>query len=295
MALIHQKIGEYTWIKYIKYRISKNKNFIAGTYGPTGSGKSYVDLSIAEMLNPDFHKHPERICYSPLQLIKLINGGNVKRGDVIILEELGIQAGNRDWQSMFNRVILQLIQTFRRMGFILLVNVPYEDFIDKGVRKLVHASFRTKTINYNKNICKIKPQLVQYNDRIPKFYYKYLRIKVGNKIVRIKEWNIPLPSQKLTNIYEKQRNMFTMHLNKELERKLNVAEQKENDIDKLDDIDQQIHDNWEKGVKPQEISEIVGINVANVYRRVKKLRKKGFKLSKFKQKPPISLENSHIS
>jgi len=46
---------KYAIIRYIRKRITQNKNFLALFTGPTGSGKSWTSLSIAEMLNEDFN------------------------------------------------------------------------------------------------------------------------------------------------------------------------------------------------------------------------------------------------
>lgn len=284
MALIKQTPNQYSWIKYIKYRIIRNKNFLSGTYGTTGSGKSYVDLSVAEMLNPDFADHPERMCFSPLTLMVLINSGKLKRGDVIILEELGIQAGNRDWQSLFNKVIVQLLQTFRHLGLILLINVPYEDFIDVHVRKLMHGSWRTRTIDYSKSICTIKPQIVQYNDRTKKFYYKYLRIKKGKKIIVIKKWNIPKPSAKLVKIYEKHKTEFTTRLNKQLEGKLRKAEEKELGKKELTERQQEVYELIRQNKSAQEICNELGIVLSVFYVHRASIRKKGHEIPKIPRK-----------
>jgi DNA-binding CsgD family transcriptional regulator len=278
MPLMTTVEGKASWIKYIEYRITKNKNFISGTYGPTGSGKSWTDLSIAEMLNPDFKEHPERICFTPLSVMEAINQGKVHRGDVIIMEELGIQAGNRDWQSMFNKVIVQLLQTFRNLGIILLVNVPYEDFIDVGVRKLMHASWRTMEIDYATGIIKIKPQVVQYNDRKGKFYYKYLRVIKDKKVKAIRKWNVPAPSKELTIAYEKMKDRFTKELNKNLEKKLKAAE----DMEKaeLTQPQEEVYEMLMQDLSIHDIAIKLGTSMRNIYYHIGFIKKKGFIIPK---------------
>ena len=155
MPLIKLDHKNPSWIKYGLQRIKNKKNFLVGTYGKTGSGKSYADLSVAEMWNPDFADHPERICFAPSELMSLINSGTLKKGHVIIPEEMGVQTGNREWQSANNKAILQLIQTFRNLGLIVLINTPYQSFIDKGIRKLLHANWKTVGIDYENKTVKI--------------------------------------------------------------------------------------------------------------------------------------------
>jgi len=51
MGMIHAPTfpeGEI-FLRYINNRFNRNKNFIGVTTGPTGSGKSYLDLRKAEL------------------------------------------------------------------------------------------------------------------------------------------------------------------------------------------------------------------------------------------------------
>jgi rubrerythrin len=91
------------------------------------------------------------------------------------------------------------------------------DFIDKSTRKLVHAHFKIIGIDKEKKQTIIKPQVIQYNERKDKFYYKYLRVvepKVG--INCIKEWAVNKPSDKLLEEYEKKKHAYTGNLNNEI-------------------------------------------------------------------------------
>ena len=153
------KPKEKFWVSYIKSRIKNNKNFLGFISGPTGSGKSWASLSIGEQLDPKFCI--DRVVFSARDLMTLINSGTLKRGSVIIFEESGVEFNNKSWASRTNKVINYLLQTFRHKGFILIMNSPYMDFLDSGMRKLFHAELGTISINKKTGRCKLKPQLLQ--------------------------------------------------------------------------------------------------------------------------------------
>ena len=80
------KPKEKHWVTYIKQRITKNKNFLGFISGETGSGKSYSSLRIAEELDTDFNV--DRCVFSGLELMDLINANGLKKGSVIVFEEV---------------------------------------------------------------------------------------------------------------------------------------------------------------------------------------------------------------
>lgn len=208
-------IEKKPWTTYIKNRIKNNKNFICFIGGPTGSGKSWSSLSIAEELDDNFDI--DRCVFKGEELMQLVNSGKLKSGSVIVFEEAGIDLSNRNWQSLQNKVLNYLFQTFRHKRFILIMNSPYMDFIDKATRKLFHAEFFVETIERDRGQTVIKPQLIQYNSRRDKFYYKYLRCPVANVgLAVVKKWRVDKPSVELIEKYEEKKNAFTKALNAEI-------------------------------------------------------------------------------
>lgn len=184
--------------------------------GPTGSGKSWSCLSIAEETDPKFCI--ENVVFDARELMERINGDDLSSGSVIIFEEAGVSLSNRNWQSELNKIINYLFQTFRHRRLILLLNSPFMDFIDAATRKMFHAEFKTKGIDKKEQVTIIKPQLIQYNDRKDKFYYKWLRIKTAKGgVAPIKVWKVKKPSQEIIDAYEKKKLQFTTALNAQIE------------------------------------------------------------------------------
>ena len=215
----------YSMIRYIKKRIKNNKNFLCTITGPTGSGKSWTALSIGELLDEEFNC--DRVIFKARELMKLINEGNLKPGSVIVWDEAGIDLSNRNWQSVTNKMLNALLQTFRHKNFILFFTVPYNDFIDSSSKKLFHADFETQRINKTESVVVLKPKLLQYNSNMGKWYRKYLKVNQNNKMVKIRRWKVPKPSKKLIDAYEERKNIFTKNLNAGIDAQLYGLEAKD--------------------------------------------------------------------
>lgn len=213
------------WTAYIKKRIRENKNFISFIGGPTGSGKTYSALKICEVLDDDFNV--DRIVFDGLELMRLLNEGNIKSGSCILFEEAGVAMSNRNWYSTLNKMLNYLMQTFRHRNIVLIFTSPYMDFIDAGTRKLIHAEIMTDGIDYEKKVCRLKPMLIQYNSRYNKYYYKYLKMKIGGNSVKIKRWSVGLASPELIKAYEEKKRRFTDKLNEDILVELGGKKKKE--------------------------------------------------------------------
>ncbi len=251
--------SEYSWINYIKKRIKNNKNFICILSGPTGSGKSWSALAIAEMLNKDFTV--ERVVFRGKELMRLVNSENLKKktGVVIVFDEAGIDLSSRNWQSVTNRMLNFLIQTFRHRNFVLLFTAPYGDFLDLATRKLFHAEFQTVGINKAKKTVTLKPKLQQYNSAKGKWYTPFLKaVKPEIGMVKVKRWAVPKPSKELIEEYEKKKQKFTNSLNKEIEDTLENLDSGGKARKRLTDRQELILECWKQGFTNQsKIAEII--------------------------------------
>jgi hypothetical protein len=218
--------SKYSLIRYIHLRIASNKNFLSTITGPTGSGKSWTALSIAELTDPNFNI--DNVIFRAKDLMALINRGTLKAGSVIIWDEAGIDLSNRNWQSVTNKLLNSLLQTFRHKNFILFFTVPYHDFIDSASKKLFHADFETQKLNKREAKVTIKPKLLQYNSNMGKWYRKYLKVKIDNNVIKIRRWAVPKPSDELIKQYELKKSQFTKDLNLDIEAELRKLEPEEN-------------------------------------------------------------------
>lgn len=280
-----------SWVTYILNRIARNKNFLGIVSGQTGSGKSWSALRLAELLDPEFTI--ERIVFKGTELMELINSGKLKRGSVIVWEETQIELSNRNWMSLMNKMLNYLISTFRHKNFILLFTAPYVDFIDSATMKLFHANFQTAGIDKKTQTVKLKVKQLQYNQDLKKWYPKYLKVVQNGSLVKIKEFHIGKPSQSLIDEYEAKKNEFTHQLNLEIERKLKAIDNKNNKTILTPQQDS-IVKCWEQGIfNTKEISNIVGLDVANVNKMYITLTRKGYDYKTYMK--PETLKRPNIA
>lgn len=282
---VNWAIERYSIVRYIHQRIHKrNKNFICAITGPTGSGKSWTGLSIAEMLDPEFNV--DRVVFKAEELMKLVNSGSLKSGSVILWDEAGIDLSNRNWQSMMNKMLNFLLQTFRHKNFILLFTVPYSDFLDKASRKLLHGEFETQGINNTYNTTNLKPKLLQYNANMGKWYAKYLVTKKeGNGKIKVKRWKVPKPTDELINSYEKKKTAFTNSLNFDIEAAIRKQAEEKAPTKKLGETQEKVLALWKKGIFIQkEIAKELGVSQATISQSVEGLRKKGYFVEQYRDK-----------
>jgi len=273
--LVYPKNKEPFWISYIKQRIKKNKNFLGFLSGPTGSGKSWTTLSICEQVDPNFKI--DQVVFNGLELMNLINYGNLKKGSAICFEEVGVGLSSKSWQSTTNKMLNFLIQTFRHRNWVMIMNSPYMDFLDASTRRLMHAEMQTLSINYKDKTVKLKPQLLQYNSRLQKFYYKRLRV-IGNRgATPLGKWDVLKPSDKIIKQYEEKKKSFTAKLNKEIYTELNKVY--DTSSSQLTEIQKEVLELLKQGKVIKEIAEIRDRSPKVITETVRRIKQKGFSIN----------------
>jgi len=218
------------WVQYISQQIRKNKNWLQICSGATGSSKSWSMLEFADQLNMETRGELfdiKNCCFKAKNIMQRINSGELKKGSVLMWDEVGIDLSNRAWQSLQNKVINYLLQTFRHKNIILLFTCPYSDFVDLATRKLFHAEFRTLKIDFKKNEATLKPLLIQYNSRLGKFYWKRLKVITKKGNLPIDTIILKKPREDLIKEYEAKKTAFTDKLNISIEHSLEKLEEKD--------------------------------------------------------------------
>ena len=187
----------------IQKRINnKNQNLIGLFVGATGTGKSYSCLRLGEKLDPNFTS--KNIIFSVDELIEKLHNKEIKKGSVLVFEEIGVGADSRNFYTKQNKNLGYVLATFRTLNSVILFNTPAQSMIDKKVRQVTHIIFEMIGIDYQTKRAFCKPKWIQHNGLLGKDFPKYT--KKGN--FKIKQARFKLPSQKLIDIYEKKRQSF---------------------------------------------------------------------------------------
>jgi len=233
---------KHSFIHYFANRVlNNNKNFLCAVTGQTGSGKSWLAGSVAEIYsrlygisyNPNIH-----ILFSVKELLDLINRDDLETalppGSIIMFDEPQVSANARDWRSEANQILGTLTSTFRNMRLIVFFATPYLEFIDKQSRILFHAEINVQGFDKTTNLTLCKPRFLEWNGKKGEFYKKRLIVRhpVEGKTALnwyfVQNWEVPKPSKAWCQVYESKKIAFTRRLNKELQQQYEYTQSQQN-------------------------------------------------------------------
>jgi biotin operon repressor len=272
------------FVRWAKDRIAKNKNLICVQTGATGSGKSMCDLRKAELLYKEFFNEPfpvKNICFSITELMMRVGDPTMRKGEVLILEEAGVNAGSGDWQNKIVKMFNYLLQSFRSMNLILLMNLPVLGMLSKQARQLVHMHMATVGIDFETKTVKVKALAHQLNQSSGDSYWKYLRVKAQGRMQTVERMNFTLPSDELIKQYEAKKLSFLTDMTQGFIQELKKKEQEK--LDKLarhelSPIQIKIKELREKDKSLKEIASLVDITPQSVCYHLQKMEKWGYKI-----------------
>lgn len=206
-------------IRYISNRVlNNNKNFICAIVGPTGVGKSWCALALAEDLkerNKVTFNPEKQIVSSVKQVLELIKDRGVTKeienGSPIVFEEPQVSANSRNWHDESNKMLSTMLSIFRSERLVVFFTTPFLEDIDKQSRKLFHAKFEVLSFDVKEKQTLLKPRFIEYNPICPNpdgFYKRMLinqyaiegKHKYG--IEKVHTIKVNSPSKELTDIYE---------------------------------------------------------------------------------------------
>lgn len=235
MAIIVYKgnIKPNSWLRYFHKRIyrKKSSNLILFC-GGIGTGKSLSAVSIGEMFSK-LNKVPftiDNVGFHPKDLLDFVHTKKNIIGQTFILDEPQVTLPAREFQSRINKVFGYFFSTIRFKRINIFLVLPYDDMLDKNVRKVFTAKFTTQKINPNRQVCRIVPKRLQYNSQKSKFYEPFLKVsfkppdKTKNVIRKLKWWDIPRPSKELEELYEQKKLKFSKNLYKDITEDLGKVE-----------------------------------------------------------------------
>ena len=269
-------------VEYIHERVQKrNKNFGMVFVGPTGSGKSYSALRLAEMIDPTFDV--SRVKFKAKDFMNVINdlvekseNGEDIRGKVIMWDEMGVEHDSKKFMSNSNRIINYFFQTSRHLNLVVIMTVPLLSFIDSSTRKLMHSIGQMQGINQRDKTATVKVKMLQVDVMTGKEYPKYIRFIKNNKMFVNRLYKLRLPSKKLLEDYEREKKAFTTQLNKDIMRSLEDSDEKSKEKAKhLTHIQEKIVELLRKH-STEEVATILNIQKSSVYAHKTNIEKKNY-------------------
>lgn len=292
--------GQCSIVSWIKKRIRHNLNLLALIQGATGSGKTLSAISKCLEIDPNFSVN--QIAFSFKEFMQIVNSDWFKKLEwkIIIFDEPQISISNRTWAGLTNKLMNYILSTFRHENVIVFFCCPYKDFLDSQSMKLIHLVLHTAGIDRNKNQCRLKISIEQYNSDMQKYYHHSLFVLKNGSYHKLKQITAKLPPQEIIKAYEKRKKEFTSTLNKDILKSLEKIEQ-ENEPEKHDTRKPLTDKQQEALLVLAKYDGDVKKVVANthflrdiIYFHQAAARKKGYTWQEFKemvQKEAISLEN----
>jgi hypothetical protein len=180
---------------WIRQRIESNMDVLALFVGPRGSGKSYCALELS--LNCDSTFDEKRVMFDITKFVDYVVDGDLKKGNAVILDDAGVFMNARDWQSVQNKAISIVAQSFRYRNLITSITVPRWGYIDAQTRGLINIFFEATK---QQGVFKMKvPSPNPY--RSNEDFLKYPIITVPNKSMRSRLCCTSLQmNQRITNL-----------------------------------------------------------------------------------------------
>jgi len=223
----------HSWCRWMAGRVMrKNNNNLVSYVGPTGSGKTWAAIASAEKMSSitGVPFTVDNIVFSLTEAMRLINGGTLKRGSIIIFDEPQASISAKDFQQVANKVFNLLVSTFRHRNISMFFCTPFESLLDKSTRRLFHARFETMSIDPIKKTCKLKPRFLEYSDFKAEPYRKQMIVRYKDaegisKSSKLFYWDVPKPSDTMIELYEEKKLAFTTNLNKNIMSKLEEFEE----------------------------------------------------------------------
>jgi DNA-binding CsgD family transcriptional regulator len=266
-------------LKYMNRMMANNKNFLAVVTGSTGSGKSYSCLRLAELWYKYYFKKKEfpteNIVFTVEALVKRLNSGELKKGDLLIAEEIGIGANSKNFQSKTNKALQFILQSFRSLNIIVLFNVPHFSFFDKTARMLMHCHMQTVKINKKEKYCLLKPYFLSISQSTGKIYTKWLKVSKGG-VVKLRRLKLYKPTEDLIIHYEEGKENFVRTLISDMEDKIKKDEGNNRKLKPLTPRQALVYEYLMQGKRIKEIVELTGLSQPNVSKAKISIEKKGY-------------------
>lgn len=294
------KEGEI-FLKWLHSRLIKNnKNVLGVNLGATGSGKSYRDLRMAELWY-EYHFNEEfptdHICFGVTPIMRLLSGGKLRRGDILIFEEAGVNLGSLDFQNKISKLFTYVLQSFRSMNIGIFFNLPYLSMMNKSARMLLHYSMESAGIDFTNNTNKCKPLFHQVNQSSGKIYRKYPWVKRDGRRIQIKRFNFSLPSPRVISAYESKKIQYLTDISIDFTKQLEEMEKeklKRLERKILTDKQREVYELACKGLYQREIAHILGKSQPVVNRILQTVKKYGY-IVEIDQNTKENTKNTNIA
>ena len=187
-------------------KIQKMSNFIIET-GKKGSGKSWLGLRFGELMMGECFTM-DNVCFSASAFLDRLDKGMYNKGDVVMLEELGVSANSREAMTKTNKNLSFISQTIRPAQITLIANTITWGLIDAQVKNM--ADFRIKVLGHDKlsGMTDFKFMVITPSDNGERPWEEHLQFGIE----KYTSWQLSRPSDRITELYEPIRHEYLKQL-----------------------------------------------------------------------------------
>jgi hypothetical protein len=251
----------------------RNEHFVGVFVGREGSGKSLTAIKVAEMLDPRFEAD-ENIFFKLDNFLEVLAEEEYTPGDVYVLDEAGVQLGNRTWQDRAQVLANQALQLIRDHNVGLIFTLPRLSELDKQARGRLQLMFEIIGKNPDQHVT-VQPKRLEpdRSGTTGKVYKKYPKreaamaatgIGAQRKVTRIK---LTPPDGDIIGTYQRRKSVFQDERYEEAIAELRGENTDEDNVNEPQAIADNIQEN---GGAEQYLKEINnGAQVVLDWRRIK--------------------------
>lgn len=173
-------------------KIKRQESVVIVITGPPGTGKTYLGIALAQILDERFHitdtpppdpkEDHGQVTFERSHIMHLTGVNSpLKRGQVVLPDESHFGIGARKWMKTDQQELTDYVAAIRSKGYVLILVVLHTEMIDKMIRDFV--------INYEIHVTN-RGEGVVYRRWFPQFSKEVYKKRIGR--VRL-----PLPDYEL--------------------------------------------------------------------------------------------------
>lgn len=208
--------------------LEKEKNALILVVGDPGTGKSDGCNSFGLILDPTYN--PKRVAHKTAErFVHILNNDpTLKRGCAVHWDDAGKGLKSDEWYKEMNRIVRDILQTFRIDGLIVFINCPDPSFIDKKVLKLFDYWMETSRIDYENKLLYCRFYEIDKNKKTGKIYWHRPKYRTPDGTLRrIDHLVIPKAPDWFDREYRKMKLITNREIKIDTEKKLRAMREEE--------------------------------------------------------------------
>ena len=166
----------------------------------SGGGRFLYDLDRKDNGKPRFTV--DKVIYDPKEFIQELKKKRPK-GSAILWDEVGIGAPRREWYTLRNRLVSQLMQTMGYKNRIIVLTVPSMKMVDSNVAPLLDFWIQMKRNTFfEDNIARAKFYWTEWHEKQDRLFTYWPRAYKNGIITIYKNFNFRKPPDEWVQAYK---------------------------------------------------------------------------------------------